>query len=139
MHRIQTLGVGLLILVVAVLTATAIPSLAGEHLHGNRLLVHMMASGGLVIGLPILSLVLLGRMLSPGPDTSLGFRLGWLASVATGLVTMASVFACMLPIASTETMHQLVSVHGYAGFAMVPATVLLAAGFWKVRRMQSTR
>jgi hypothetical protein len=119
---------------IVVLTATALPVLAGGHLEGLLLLGHMMASGLLVAALPLLALDFLVRNLSrfaSGPWQ----RLGYWTLLLTGVVTIATIFACMLPIASTEQMHQLVGVHRYAGFAMVPAIVVLLVGV--VRRAKA--
>ena len=116
-----------LIIVVAVLTVTSLPSLGGETLDGQTLLAHMMASGFLVIGLPIFAIVFL-RYFSTGQRTSALQRLGYLGTVLAGLLTIVTVFLCMLPIPSTHEMHSLMALHGWAGFAMIPAIVLLLVG-----------
>ena len=51
-------------LIVTVLALTALPVLAGGHLEGYTLLMHMMASGMLVVALPLFSLIYLGRSIS---------------------------------------------------------------------------
>lgn len=123
-------------LIVAALTLTALPALFGGHLEGTILLLHMMASGALVFGLPVFALYYLPRCL--GRLTSGGAqRLGYWLVVLLGLITMATMFACMLPIPSTGQMRKLITLHGYAGFAMVPAVALLLIGVR--RRIQSTR
>jgi hypothetical protein len=124
--------------IVAALTVTALPVLAGGHLGGTMLLLHMMASGAMVIALPLFALYYLPRCISQLTSDSLQ-RLGYWLLIFTGLVTIATMFACMLPIPSTNQMHQLIQLHGYAGFAMVPAVALLLSGVWRWRRIQSTR
>ncbi|MCO8122168.1 hypothetical protein NHH03_10500 [Stieleria sp. TO1_6] len=116
-----------LILVVALLTITALPFFAGQTLGGQTLLIHMMASGVLVVGLPLFALVFL-RHLRPSQPASKAQQAGYLATIATGLLTILTVLACMLPIASTEQMHVLMETHGWAGLAMIPAIGLLLIG-----------
>lgn len=123
---------------IAVLAATASPVLWGVHLGGMRLLLHMMASGVLVNALPLFGLWYLGRCINRMKSGGLQ-RLGFWSLIFTGVITIATMFACMLPIASTDQMHQLVDVHRYAGFAMVPAIVVLLLGVFRWQRIQSTR
>ena len=92
----------------------------------------------MVIALPLFVLVYLPRSISRFASGSLQ-RLGFWSLVVTGLVTTATVFACMLPVPSTDQMRQLIQLHGYAGFAMVPAVALLLVGASRWRRIQSTR
>lgn len=127
-----------LVAIIFVLTATALPVLGGGHLEGPMLLLHMMASGALVIVLPIFGLYFLTRSIDRFKSGGLQ-RLGFWSLLITGLLTIVTVFVCMLPIPSTETMHELIEVHGYAGFAMVPAVVVLVLGASRWRRIQSTR
>ena len=134
-ERILLIGIAA---VTAILTLTAIPVLAGGHLEGSLLLIHMMASGALVIGLPILALWQVGGSISRHRSGVMQ-RWGFWLLMLTGVITIASIFACMLPVPPTEQMRVLLDVHGYAGFAMVPALVLLFAGTSRWRRIQSTR
>ncbi len=127
-----------ILVVVAVLTITAIPALAGHHLGGTMLLVHMMASGALVFALPVAGILWLTRALGDAESSSLQ-RWGFWLMITTGFATIATVFFCMLPYPSTDTMHQLIALHGWAGFAMVPAVVLLVVGSLRWRRIQLTR
>ena len=137
-----------LVIVVGLLAATALPFLSGKPLEGDILLMHMLVSGALVIGLPILAIAFLRYLLpstltSPseilasdpeieGPKNSrFGrsvFQFGYLTTVLTGLLTIATVFACMLPVPSTEQMHTLIWAHGWAGFAMIPGVLFLLIG-----------
>ncbi|QEF97681.1 hypothetical protein Mal15_17230 [Stieleria maiorica] len=117
-----------LVMVVAVLVFTSWPAAMDEQtLDGQALLVHMMASGVLVMGLPVFALFFL-RYLPAKRTTSWLQILGYIATLAAGLVTIVTVFLCMLPVASTHQMHSLMSVHGWAGFMMIPAIVLLLIG-----------
>ena len=127
----------ILLAVVAVLTlwlgATALPSLRATHLGGGALLQHMVASGGLVVVLPVYGVLALGRQLDRLRSGRLE-RAGFWALIGTGFVTIGTVFLCMLPIASTEMMDHLVRWHGYVGFVMVAALLLLLLGLLARRR-----
>jgi len=125
-------------LLVAVLAASTLPWIVGGHFSGKWLLVHMTASGALVITLPLLALSYLWRNISRENSGLLQF-LGYWLLIASGLTTIATIFLCMLPLPSTEQMHNLVAIHTYAGFAMVPASLLLLFGVSRWRRIQSTR
>ena len=117
----------LLALVVIVLTVTSVPALASDHLGGTMLMAHMAASGALVFGLPVLAWVGLNKVTQRRASGS-AERIGFWAVLLTGWLSIATVFACMLPVFGTDAMHHLIELHGYAGFAMVPATVLLLVG-----------
>jgi membrane protease YdiL (CAAX protease family) len=124
---------------VAVLAATSLPVVLGEgHLDGLKLLLHMMASGGLVVVLPLYALHNLTRATNRKRSGGLQ-RLGFWLLMLAGLVSIGTMFLCMLPLASTEQMHQLVELHRYAGFAAVAAVVLLLIGTSRWRRIQATR
>ncbi|TWU55099.1 hypothetical protein [Rubripirellula reticaptiva] len=104
-----------------VLVVTALPTLAGGHLADARLMVHMMASGVVVTLLPVYAIARLmpssrGLLDSPVQRAALQCLLLF------GLLTIATMFVCMLPIASTHTMETLVSLHGWAGYALAIAT-----------------
>ena len=133
----RLLLLGLLVIVVASV-ATAYPVFLGDHLSGKLLFAHMMASGGLVFALPVLGLWWIFRCNNPAASTRTQ-RLGYWLMLLTGLLTIVSMFLCMLPIPSTEQMEQLITLHGYAGLAMVPALVVLVIGFLRWRRIQLTR
>jgi hypothetical protein len=125
-------------LAIGVLATTASPVLLGVHLGGMRLMLHMLASGVLVSTLPLLALWYLPRSISPLKSGGLQ-RLGFWSLLLTGIVTITTMFLCMLPVPSTGQMEQLVAVHRYAGFAMVPAIAVLLLGSARWRRIQSTR
>jgi len=126
------------ILLIAVLAVSTLPWMVGGHFAGPWLLLHMTASGALVIILPLLALSLLWQNISRVHSGSME-RLGYWLLIVSGLITIATIFLCMLPLPSTEQMHVLVLLHSYAGFAMVPASLLLAFGIARWRRIQSTR
>jgi len=127
-----------LCVILAALTFTAWPAVEGYPVHGQTLLMHMMASGALVVCLPCYAVLFLWRNLDRA-STAATQRLGFWAVLASGFVTIATVFACMMPLASTETMHLLIQWHGYAGFAMVPAALLLVWGVSRTRTLQARR
>lgn len=126
------------ILLVAVLAISTLPWIMGGHFAGPWLLAHMAASGALVMTLPLLALSLLWQNLSRFKSGAIE-RLGFWLLIVSGLTTITTVFLCMLPLPSTDQMHDLVVLHTYAGFAMVPASLLLAFGISRWRRIQSTR
>ncbi len=133
----RILPLGLVILIVAA-TATAIPVFTDGHVGGLMLLAHMMASSGLVFVMPIFALLWLVRCVDRNASSGLQ-RIGFWLLIVTGLLTIVTVFACMLPYPSTEQMEKLITLHGYAGFAMVPALVVLLVGIARWRRSQVTR
>lgn len=116
-----------LVVVVVALAATSMPSLSGETLTGQALLGHMVSSGAFVIGLPVFALFFL-RHLTGRSGVSRTQQAGYLITVLAGWVTIATVFTCMLPLPSTDQMHRLMEIHGWAGFAMLPAVGLLLLG-----------
>ena len=124
--------------VLIVLMFTAWPAVWGYPVQGQTLLLHMMASGALVFCLPCYAAFFLWRNLDRS-STAATQRLGFWAVLASGFVTIATVFACMMPLASTDTMHQLIQWHGYAGFAMVPAAMLLVWGVSRTKSLQTRR
>ncbi|MCG8652811.1 MAG: hypothetical protein MI861_23430 [Pirellulales bacterium] len=127
-----------LLVATGALSASAAPWLLGGHVEGRLLLVHMAASGALVITLPLFAISYLLRSMSRFRSGRLQ-RLGYWSLVLAGVITIATVFACMLPLAPTELMRELIRVHGYAGFAMVPALLLLIWGSVRWRRIQAMR
>lgn len=129
---------GVVSLLVLVLVGSTIPWLSGGHLQGNALLLHMFASGAMVVVLPLLAFSAVWPNISRFKSGGLQ-RLGFWLLMLTGLATIATVFVCMLPIPSTEQMRELMRAHGYAGFAMLPALLLLIAGAARWRRIHSTR
>ena len=123
---------------VVALSGSAAPWLVGGHLQGSLLLLHMMASGVLVVTLPLFALSYVWPNISSFKSGALQ-RLGFWLLILTGLTTIATVFLCMLPIPSSDEMRALIRVHSYAGFAMVPALALLLWGAVRWRRIQSIR
>jgi hypothetical protein len=123
---------------VAVLAFTGLSFFTDQHLEGSMLKVHMMASGALVVALPVFAICYLARSIDKSRSGGLQ-RFGYWLLIVSGLVAILTMFLCMLPYPSTEQMRQLVEIHGYAGFAMVPALLLLIAGMASTRRIHSTR
>ncbi|MEM0925308.1 MAG: hypothetical protein AAGJ83_04660 [Planctomycetota bacterium] len=115
-----------LIVVIVVLTVTSVSAFGGEPLAGDQLLGHMMASGVLVVGLPVFAIAFLRHF--PKPESSWTLRVGVMLTIATGLGSMATVFLCMLPIPSTDEMHLLIGVHRWVGLGMIPAAGLVIVG-----------
>lgn len=113
---------------IVVLVVTSLPTLWGGHLTGIALLGHMMASGVVVVLLPVYAAA---RLMSAGNAAT---RFEWAAFrvlLVLGVITIATMFACMMPLASTATMNQLVWMHGWSGFAMAAAAVLMACVGWR--------
>ncbi|KLU01792.1 putative transmembrane region and signal peptide protein [Rhodopirellula islandica] len=126
-------NVSLLVLVIATaaLVATALPTLWGGHLGGATLRFHMMASGAVVVLLPVYAITRLWMRRQPASESA--FEMGAFRTLLIfGVATIATMFVCMLPIASTDVMHDLVELHGWAGFAMAAAIALVVyATFWR--------
>jgi hypothetical protein len=127
-----------LAVIIAALAATALPALSEGHFGGVPLLLHTMAGGALVFALPLFALVYLPRSISRLKSSGIE-RFGFWSLIVTGLLTILTVFLCMLPIPGTEQMQTLIEIHTYAGFAMVPAVALVVVGASRWRRIQSTR
>ena len=123
---------------VSILVVSTIPWITEGHMEGQWLLLHMFASGALVVSLPLLALFMVWPNLSRFKSGGLQ-RLGFWSLMLTGLATIATVFLCMLPIPSTDQMHELMRWHGYAGFGMLPALLVLVWGTTRWRRMNATR
>lgn len=127
-----------LLVTVCLLTGTALSAYFGEHLGGQTLLYHMIVSGVLVVGLPVFAVWWLFRMIRRDRSSGLQ-RFGFWTTVLFGLVTITTVFLCMLPLASTEQMEILIKWHGYAGLAMLAAVVVFCLGTRDTRRRESIR
>jgi hypothetical protein len=128
-------NVSLLVLVIATgaLVATALPTLWGGHLGGAALRFHMMASGAVVVLLPVYAIARLLLRRQPASESALemgAFR----TLLIFGVATIATMFLCMLPVASTDVMHDLVELHGWAGFAMAAAIALVVYATWARRK-----
>lgn len=129
----STLAVALLV-IVTILLATA---WGGGPLHGNTLMLHMMVSGAMVFALPLFAIVWLPRILDY-KHRAWVLRAGFWGVVASGFITIATMFVSMLPLAATGDLKRLISLHGYAGFVSVAAAVLFAVG-WILSRKNSSR
>ena len=96
-----------LTIIVGALAITGLAPLVGMKMENSVLLVHMMASGVFVVGLPFTMLILLRHFFAKNAFIS---WLAYLVLTTAGLITIATVFVCMFPVASTEMMHQLMTV-----------------------------
>lgn len=122
--------------VVALLTLSALPSLSGDELSGKVLIAHMSLSGVLVVFLPIFAIVILStKKLSREKRLIRG--IGFWGLVGTGLLTIATVFLCMLPVASTEEMHKLILWHGRFGYAMALLGILFLLASLSAQQRQT--
>lgn len=116
-QRIEGLTWFALLPAIAVLVGTALPTWWGDHLGGNRLLVHMMASGVVVVMLPVYGFIRWSRWMG-GHERHRGEPTVFWLMMASGFLTIATMLACMLPLASTDTMHALVQLHGWVGHGL---------------------
>ncbi|QDT02795.1 hypothetical protein K227x_11730 [Rubripirellula lacrimiformis] len=130
LNRILALA---LLVIVVVLTLTALPSLGGHPLGAEVLLAHMAASGAMVFVLPAYAVVgLIGMAQHPSSNRLRSF--GFWGLVVTGLLTIATVFVCMLPFPSTDQMHQLIFWHSLAGYSMAVVAVVWVTGWFTKTR-----
>ena len=134
----RILLVFLSVIVIAATATAAMGLFSGDHLGGVILLAHTFAGGAMVVVVPMFALFWVFRCGSSITSGAIE-RLGFWCLIVSGLVTIATIFACMLPVPSTHQMEQLVEIHGYAGFAMVPALLLLIIGAARWRSIQRTR
>jgi cytochrome bd-type quinol oxidase subunit 2 len=131
MQMIERLVIAATIAVIGVLTVTALPSLRGGDLHGRWLLVHMMASGALVFLLPVFGFLGLARLVRTKAWTRIRAAAFWLALLC-GFLTIGTMFVGMMPIASTEQMHSLITGHGIIGYGLSVSIVLFLMSRKKV-------
>lgn len=120
---IRCLTLAVIIAAIAVLVGTSLPTWWGGHFGGFRLLAHTMASGVLVVGLPVYSILWWTEWLSK-PNASRANVITFWALVFTGFLTIASMFACMLPTTSTPWMITLIDFHGWIGSTMAIVAIL---------------
>lgn len=122
---IQILTAIALLLVVTVLVLT---SLGSHPLHGKILMAHMFASGAMAFALPIFAITWLWRVFDIMKKETL-VRVGYWLLLLTGFATTATMFLSMLPIAGTDHLKQLITIHALAGYAMVAAALLFVIGW----------
>jgi hypothetical protein len=126
---IRRLCLVLLVIEIAVLVGTSLPTWWGGHLGGYRLLAHMVASGVVVVLLPVYGILRWTDWLTkPAVSRASGITF-WLLIVC-GFLTIASMFACMLPSTSTTWMRTLIDFHGWIGSTMAVVTVV---HLWQLR------
>lgn len=123
MVLIRRLTLAALMIAIAVLAGTSLPTWWGDHLGGYRLLIHMMASGVVVLGLPIYAVLRWTDWRSP-PTPSRASVISFWALVVSGFLTIASMYACMLPSTSTPWMITLIDFHGWIGSTMAIVAIL---------------
>ncbi len=130
--------VGVITVVVATLTITSLPTLADQHMEGQRLMIHMMAGGTLVFAVPVFALLFLRAC-----DLTPPFRRAtaiWFLAADCGVA---------------DCDHQRAAVHAAAAVDRTDASMddaarlrwirnrsrIAVAGDWGVRwrRMQATR
>lgn len=96
----------------------------GTAMHGNRLLLHMMASGLLVVGLPAYAILTLLRSGCCGTASlGSGSRTRWIA-VLLGTLMIATMFLCMLPLMATPEQALMIQMHGWLGWAFAVTFIL---------------
>lgn len=126
------LMVAVLAVDVLLLTITALPTLAGGHLGGTVLLLHMMASGVMVALVPLTLWWFIGS--ARGRGVSATFL--WFVTLASA--TIGSVFIVMLPIASTPVMEKAVTIHGWVGYATAIMGLFACFAVWRRRTVRSS-
>lgn len=117
-------GACFLVLVIAVIISvvTSLPTWFGAHFGGYRLLAHMMASGVIVVTLPLYAILRWTDWLT-SPASGRGEPIAFWTMMVFGFLTIATMFVCMMPIASTATMRELVDLHGWLGAVMAIAVL----------------
>ncbi|MFG0289996.1 MAG: hypothetical protein ACF8CQ_17580 [Rhodopirellula sp. JB044] len=131
---IRNLTFGVVLLAAIVLFGTSLPTWWGGHFGGYRLLAHMFASGLVVVGLPVYAILRWTDWLSP-PMPSRGSSWTFWTLLLTGFLTIASMYACMLPSTPTPWMITLIDFHGWIGASMLVAAIAHLVTF---RRANST-
>lgn len=111
-----------LLVAVVISVITSLPTWFGGHFGGYRLLIHMMGSGVIVVTLPLYAILRWTDWLTDIPSGRAEPIAFW-TMIVFGFLTIASMFACMMPIASTGTMRELIDLHGWLGTVMAIAVV----------------
>lgn len=119
---IERLTLLALMIGIAVLVGTSLPTWWGEHLLGNRLLIHMMGSGVVVVTLPLYGFLRWSRWLA-GKERKHGEPTAFWLMMVTGFFTIATMFASMLPLPSTDMLRTLSELHGWVGYALALAAI----------------
>ncbi|MEM9587962.1 MAG: hypothetical protein AAGA03_11840 [Planctomycetota bacterium] len=133
---IERLAFLALLVSVIALTITSLPLTWETHLQGGWLMAHMMSSGLMVVALPLFAIARLLPAIERQGQAAL-HRFAFWCVVVLGTLTIATMFACMLPIASTEELSRLISLHGLVGIATSIATlVVLVSRFAAPRQVK---
>lgn len=111
-----------MLIAVVVSVLTSLPTWFDGHLGGYRLLIHMMASGVIVVALPLYAILRWSDWLKTVPRSAAEPIAFW-SMIVFGFLTIASMFACMMPIASTATMRELIDLHGWLGSVMAVTVI----------------
>ena len=114
-----------LFVAVCVSVVTSLPTWMGGHLGDNRLLAHMMASGVIVVLLPVYGWLRLVDWLAE-PRPTAGESLAFWSMMLFGFLTIATMFVCMTPMASTASMRELIDLHGWVGGVLALSLVVHA-------------
>lgn len=120
-----------------IITALLLTSLGSHPLHGNILMMHMFASGALVLVLPIFVVAWLWRIYDR-TERGVLMRVGYWLLLLTGFAATGTMFLSMLPIAGTESLTRLIVIHGYAGFAMVAAALPFTFGWLRTKKISAS-
>ncbi|MCM2370184.1 hypothetical protein [Aporhodopirellula aestuarii] len=119
---VRRICLAVVLVAIVVLVGTSLPTWWGGHFGGYRLLAHMTASGMVVVGLPLYAVLRWTDWLS-APLPSRASTWTFWALVFTGFLTIASMFACMLPSTTTPWMVTLIDFHGWIGATMAVAAI----------------
>ncbi|TWT92618.1 hypothetical protein [Neorhodopirellula pilleata] len=122
---IQRATFGVLLIAVIVSVLTSLPTWFDGHLGGYRLLGHMMASGVIVVALPLYAILRWTDRLTAPAQRLVKLRraepIVFWGMVLFGFLTIGTMFVCMMPLASTLTMRALVDLHGWLGAVLALA------------------
>ena len=130
-RMIRVLEAILLLVLTVVVAASAVTawSATGERdaLEGQALRGHMLASGALVVVLPVVAVWFLRRAVG-GRGLSMLGRIGYWTLVAAGWAVIASVYVCMLPVTASDRMAGWIELHAVAGYLLCGGLVALLLG-----------
>lgn len=119
---VQRAAFWLMLVAVFVSVLTSLPTWFDGHLGGYRLMVHMMASGLIVAALPVYAILRWSEWWTDVPR-GVGEPIAFWTMIVFGFLTIASMFACMLPVASTSMMRELIDLHGWFGSVLAIAVI----------------
>ncbi|MEM6777242.1 MAG: hypothetical protein AAF670_06270 [Planctomycetota bacterium] len=124
LRQLERLAMAVVVLATLALLITSIPWTRGEELHGMWLMAHMGASGLFVVGLPLQAVLFIA--LQRAIPTLHELEKTLIHSLfVLGLLTIGTMFACMLPIAATDQLRTLIQLHGWIGISVVVLLVVI--------------